>query len=486
MSRSRVLCAFWASSALATCLAAGLVGCLAGWNDDRAGGGPDAVDVGASAPDVGGPRADAGAGPHDSEPPPPDTGSTPTDVAGPRRDQGPPPADASGPGPDLAVADVGPGGPDLSAHDLGTGDAGRIACAPLEPTPCLEAPLCVLYQEPLGRQYRCRELEHPCERHGGEQLCVAEAGCAWSPGYCYCPPEIDCDCGDGPPPVCGPEPPPLCERAGAVCVDAGEACPPAYEGAWPGLGCAGEPQGPLGPDRSCCVPGPQASRCLRSGGVCVDDAAACLVGAGQQVALDCEGAQVCCMSPERWEHLPQCAAQGGICVADADECARAGLDLGSASTGCLRADGAPGSCCQPRLQVSLGLHGPDHRLLEEMRPGEALTARLRVHNSSHLPATVAALKRSCHQGAGHLVIVERPGHGAYVNCMDGACMDGRFLWAGVVPPMSGVIIDEVEIAASGDACNPALAPGTYTLQSDLWLLTPYDVESPSATFTVLP
>ncbi len=56
-------------------------------------------------------------------------------------------------------------------------------------------------------QYFCRPAEGPCEqgflqRTDTEGSCEAKQGCVFDPGFCYCPPDLVCFCGGGPPPQC--------------------------------------------------------------------------------------------------------------------------------------------------------------------------------------------------------------------------------------------------------------------------------------------
>lgn len=81
-------------------------------------------------------------------------------------------------------------------------------CQELGEKACLDSPTCTLVQEDGARRgYRCREASPPCETGflqgsstAGE--CSAKAGCVFDPGHCYCPPDVVCVCGGGPPPGC--------------------------------------------------------------------------------------------------------------------------------------------------------------------------------------------------------------------------------------------------------------------------------------------
>jgi len=55
--------------------------------------------------------------------------------------------------------------------------------------------------------YVCRAAEGPCEqgfrqRIDTAEMCEAKEGCVFDPGFCYCPPDLVCFCGGGPPPQC--------------------------------------------------------------------------------------------------------------------------------------------------------------------------------------------------------------------------------------------------------------------------------------------
>ena len=80
-------------------------------------------------------------------------------------------------------------------------EAAAVDCAQLDELECLPSEACVLVQEADG-SYRCREAENDCERQPSAERCREEPGCEWDPGHCYCPPDMDCDCGGGPPPMC--------------------------------------------------------------------------------------------------------------------------------------------------------------------------------------------------------------------------------------------------------------------------------------------
>jgi len=83
------------------------------------------------------------------------------------------------------------------------------ACAQLTELECIGSSVCTLEQVAAHGKYRCREARGRCEtgfRQAGEgdikQQCESRPGCAFNPGNCYCPPNLNCFCGGGPPPQC--------------------------------------------------------------------------------------------------------------------------------------------------------------------------------------------------------------------------------------------------------------------------------------------
>ncbi len=102
--------------------------------------------------------------------------------------------------------------------------SGLLACSVTAPTPieepeepsscvshdqasCLDSPDCTLILDSEESAYRCRQATAPCElsfRQAADtpETCEARAGCRFEPGRCYCPPDVNCICGGGPPPRC--------------------------------------------------------------------------------------------------------------------------------------------------------------------------------------------------------------------------------------------------------------------------------------------
>lgn len=77
-------------------------------------------------------------------------------------------------------------------------------CASLGPDACIAASSCTL-DHAEGQPYACRAAAGPCEEglaQSDRAACEARAGCEWDPGRCYCPEDVECFCGGGPPPLC--------------------------------------------------------------------------------------------------------------------------------------------------------------------------------------------------------------------------------------------------------------------------------------------
>jgi len=81
-------------------------------------------------------------------------------------------------------------------------------CGDLTELQCINSGECtfILLGEMTG-DYVCRPAEGPCEpgfrqRSDTAESCEAKEGCSLIPGVCYCPPDLVCFCGGGPPPQC--------------------------------------------------------------------------------------------------------------------------------------------------------------------------------------------------------------------------------------------------------------------------------------------
>ena len=86
--------------------------------------------------------------------------------------------------------------------------ASALRCGDLTELQCGSSELCtlILVGEMTG-EYVCRPPEGPCEtgfRQSSDtaESCEAKEDCSYVPGVCYCPPDLVCFCGGGPPPQC--------------------------------------------------------------------------------------------------------------------------------------------------------------------------------------------------------------------------------------------------------------------------------------------
>ena len=81
-------------------------------------------------------------------------------------------------------------------------------CGALSELPCINSSACTLVLADGGvGVYLCREAADACERGFRQRTdtraaCEAKPGCRFVPGVCYCPPDVTCVCGGGPPPRC--------------------------------------------------------------------------------------------------------------------------------------------------------------------------------------------------------------------------------------------------------------------------------------------
>jgi len=97
--------------------------------------------------------------------------------------------------PDITSEDAGPDSPDVA--DV----LDPLSCALRDELDCLRLGGCVLEQSPDTGAYLCRDPLNPCEAVDG--ACFDDLyACEWFPGFCYCPPDVLCGCGGGPPPAC--------------------------------------------------------------------------------------------------------------------------------------------------------------------------------------------------------------------------------------------------------------------------------------------
>lgn len=114
-----------------------------------------------------------------------------------------PPADAAPAGETRAAQQA-----DEPAEPAESEDAATADCAALGELACLAPNDCVLVAAgESGDGYVCRPAENDCERDFDQRnpdadACAAREGCTYDGGSCYCPPDVTCICGGGPPPRC--------------------------------------------------------------------------------------------------------------------------------------------------------------------------------------------------------------------------------------------------------------------------------------------
>ena len=128
---------------------------------------------------------------------------------------------------DVGVPDVEP---DANHVEVGVDappdvhiDTGNVVCDQLGETACIETHDCVLELGP-NDSYQCRPTRNHCERMVDPESCIEDDSCAWDPGFCYCPPEVLCGCGGGPPPVCRLLGDPILCRGAQPSCGYGESC----------------------------------------------------------------------------------------------------------------------------------------------------------------------------------------------------------------------------------------------------------------------
>lgn len=83
-----------------------------------------------------------------------------------------------------------------------------LGCLSSTELACIESRECTLFlASDSPTTYTCRPTADRCEegfsqRNDTQADCEAESGCLFTPGNCYCPPDLVCVCGGGPPPQC--------------------------------------------------------------------------------------------------------------------------------------------------------------------------------------------------------------------------------------------------------------------------------------------
>ncbi len=81
-------------------------------------------------------------------------------------------------------------------------------CGVLSELQCINSGVCTLeFADPDTGTYLCRDAADSCEqgfrqRTDTAATCTERGGCRFVPGFCYCPPDVVCVCGGGPPPTC--------------------------------------------------------------------------------------------------------------------------------------------------------------------------------------------------------------------------------------------------------------------------------------------
>ena len=86
---------------------------------------------------------------------------------------------------------------------------GPRPCSQFSELECIQSTTCKLEQVSFHGSYVCREAKNRCEagfRQAGEgdiqKLCESTPGCKFKYADCYCPPNLNCACGGGPPAQC--------------------------------------------------------------------------------------------------------------------------------------------------------------------------------------------------------------------------------------------------------------------------------------------
>ncbi|MCK6513254.1 hypothetical protein L6R29_25265 [Myxococcota bacterium] len=88
------------------------------------------------------------------------------------------------------------------AADDGRRCVGQIDCGRLSELDCWKArPQCILVYGGQQDRYVCRATQNECEKLDAA-ACAEASQCFFDPGFCYCPPDVTCICGGGPPPLC--------------------------------------------------------------------------------------------------------------------------------------------------------------------------------------------------------------------------------------------------------------------------------------------
>ena len=83
------------------------------------------------------------------------------------------------------------------------------ACSTYSELDCIHRTECKLEQAGEYGKYVCRASVGRCESGFGQagegdirKVCESIPGCRFEPGSCFCPPDVNCVCGGGPPAQC--------------------------------------------------------------------------------------------------------------------------------------------------------------------------------------------------------------------------------------------------------------------------------------------
>jgi hypothetical protein len=82
-------------------------------------------------------------------------------------------------------------------------------CSQISELECLQSTTCELEQVSVHGKYIYREAKNRCEmgfRQSGDEdikkVCGSKPGCKFKFAECFCPPNVLCECGGGPPAQC--------------------------------------------------------------------------------------------------------------------------------------------------------------------------------------------------------------------------------------------------------------------------------------------
>jgi hypothetical protein len=91
---------------------------------------------------------------------------------------------------------------------VAAGSEGK-SCSQATELECIQSTQCTLVQTQVREKYTCRDSVGRCETgfrqsadHNIQKDCEAKPGCEFKAAKCYCPPDLLCFCGGGPPAQC--------------------------------------------------------------------------------------------------------------------------------------------------------------------------------------------------------------------------------------------------------------------------------------------